>query len=146
MQVSRWRQEKEKQLATEAEREASLHLEEQRKREREEGRRKERRKRVAVKLEAYHMEKETKMVEEEAWLEGLRAETEQLRREKALEGEGRVQYRRELHADRVHRRQEYLEEREEEERERERRLAALRDQVGWGELELHSGTMWVGGS
>lgn len=68
-------------------------------------------------------------MEEEAWLGALRAETELLRRERAVEGEGRVEYRREQQAKKLQRQKECLEEREEQERVKERQLAALRGQV-----------------
>lgn len=129
MQVSKWREGEEEQLAAQAKQAAAVQLEEYRQRERDEEREGRKQERTKAKLREYRKEKEQKEAEQEAWLEGLKAETEKLRKERAVEGEGRVKYRKELLTNKLHRQQQYLEELAEQERAKERQLAALRQQV-----------------
>lgn len=130
VQVSKWRQEREQMIAAQSEQEAALHLLEQKKRGKEEEKRKLKEKRTKVKLDAYHKAKEQREAEQEAWLESLREETEKLRREKAVEGQKRVQYRTQQHLNKLHRQKQELMERALEEEAREKQLDALRQQVG----------------
>lgn len=139
VQVSKWRHEKQQLLAAQAKQEAALQLESQHKREEEEEKKKQKQGRTKLKVSAYREERADTRAEQEKWLESLKEETERLRQEKLVAGEGRVQYRRAQHQSKLHRQQERLAEREEEERERERQLEALRQQVRGRLLACYDG-------
>lgn len=128
-QVLKWREEKEQFLASQLAQEATLQKQQQLMRDKEEEKRKKKQERTKVQLSTYHREKEERQAEEEAWLESLRAETEVLKRERALLDQGRVMYRKKQAVNKISLQKKALAERAEEEREREKRLTALRQQV-----------------
>lgn len=120
-------------LIAQAKQEAALQLEQQALREREEEKRRKKQERTKLQLQAYHNEQEARRAEERVWLEGLKEESETIRRAEATRGHGRVKYRRKQLLDKLTQQKVVLEQRAEEEREKEERLATLRQQVRYSD-------------
>ena len=84
---------------------------------------------IKGRLSAYHRSQAEAKARERAWLRQLEEEADLAKREVAVSGRGRVNYRKDQLLDKLSQQNRYLEERKEEEKEKERRLDLLRKQV-----------------